>query len=93
MWKWAQIYLVLKTLEGLYTLYNLCVVSNQLTMHGESILVPDLRSFSISEVEDTLKTLKLRFSVVDSGAYNADYPRGSVIDHLPKHNSRVKQDR
>ena len=66
---------------------------SEMTMHGESILVPDLRSFSISEVEDTLKTLKLRFSVVDSGAYNADYPRGSVIDHLPKHNSRVKQDR
>ena len=66
---------------------------NEMTMHGESILVPDLRSFSISEVKDTLTTLKLRFSVVDSGAYNADYPRGSVIDHLPKHNSRVKQDR
>ena len=66
---------------------------SEMTMHGESILVPDLRSFSISEVEDTLTTLKLRFSVVDSGAYNADYPRGSVIDHLPKHNSRVKQDR
>ena len=66
---------------------------SEITMHGKSILVPDLRSFSISEVEDTLKTLKLRFSVVDSGAYNADYPRGSVIDHLPKYNSRVKQDR
>ena len=26
---------------------------SQITMHGESILVPDLRSFSISEVEDT----------------------------------------
>ena len=66
---------------------------SEITMHGESILVPDLRSFSISEVEDTLKTLKLSFSVVDSGAYNADYPRGSVIDHLPKYNSRVKEDR
>ena len=66
---------------------------SEITMHGESILVPDLRSFSISEVEDTLKTLELRFSVVDSGAYNADYPRGSVVDHLPKYNSRVKKDR
>ena len=66
---------------------------SEMTMHGESILVPDLRSFSISEVDDTLATLKLRFSVVDSGAYNADYPRGSVIDHLPKYDSRVKQNR
>ena len=66
---------------------------SEMTMHGESILVPDLRSFSLSEVEDTLTTLKLRFSVVDSGAYNGDYPRGSVIDHLPKYDSRVKQNR
>ena len=35
----------------------------------------------------------MRFSVVDSGAFNPDYPRGSVIDHLPKYNSRVKEDR
>ena len=34
---------------------------SEITMHGESILVPDLRSFSISEVEDTLKTLKIAF--------------------------------
>ena len=34
----------------------------------------------------------MRFSVVDS-AYNADYPRGSVIDHVPNYNSRVKEDR
>lgn len=64
-----------------------------MTMHGESILVPDMRSFSINEVEDTLRTLNLRFSVVDSGAYNAEYPRGSVIEQIPNFGSRVKKDR
>ena len=64
-----------------------------MTMHGETILVPDMRSFSIYEVEDTLSVLDLRFSVVDSGAYNADYPRGSVIEQLPKAGSRVKKNR
>lgn len=89
--------LLLHVFLGFILLFSFVYLSlqsiSEMTMHGESILVPDLRSFSISEVEDTLKTLKLRFSVVDSGAYNADYPRGSVIDHLPKYNSRVKEDR
>ena len=89
--------LLLHVFLGFFILFSFVYLAlhsiNQITMHGESILVPDLRSFSISEVEDTLKTLKLRFSVVDSGAYNADYPRGSVIDHVPNYNSRVKEDR
>ena len=66
---------------------------DKMTRHGETILVPDMRSFSIYEVEDTLNALHLRFSVVDSGAYNADYPRGSVIEQLPKFGSRVKKNR
>lgn len=65
----------------------------KMTMHGQTILVPDMRSYSISEVEDTLNALSLRFSVVDSGAYNAAYPRGSVIEQIPKAGSRVKKDR
>ena len=70
--------------------YTALQALDKMTMHGESILVPDIRSFSIFEVEDTLRALHLRFSVVDSGAYNADYPRGSVIEQLPKAGSRVK---
>ena len=89
--------LLLHIFFGFIILFSFVYLSlysiSEITMHGETILVPNLRSFSISEVEDTLKTLKLRFSVVDSGAYNPDYPRGSVIDHLPNYNSRVKEDR
>tara|TARA_B100000795_G_scaffold24168_1_gene16139 strand:- start:1465 stop:2280 length:816 start_codon:yes stop_codon:yes gene_type:complete len=65
----------------------------KLTLHGDTILVPNLSSYSIYEVEDTLGGLNLRFSVVDSGAYNSSYPRGSVIDQLPKPLSRVKNNR
>ena len=68
-------------------------VLDKMTLHGESILVPDMRSYSIYEVEDTLSSLELRFSIVDSGAYNPDYPRGSVIEQLPKPFSRVKRGR
>ena len=66
---------------------------DSITLHGQDILVPDLKSFSIYEVEDTLGSLQLRFYVVDSGAYNADYPRGAVIEQLPKSGSRVKNNR
>ena len=66
---------------------------DKMTLHGETILVPNLSSYSIYEVEDTLTALNLRYTVVDSGAYNAIYPRGSVIDQLPKPNSRVKLNR
>jgi len=82
---------------GIILLFSLVYFSLQrlekMTLHGKSILIPDMRSFSISEVEDTLETLNLRFSVVDSGAYNASYPRGSVIEQRPKFGSRVKKDR
>ena len=40
-------------------------VLDKMTLHGESILVPDMRSYSIYEVEDTLSSLELRFSIVD----------------------------
>ena len=64
---------------------------DHITLHNETILVPNLKSFSIYEVEDTLSKLDLRYAVVDSGAYNSDYPRGSVIDHLPKSNLESKK--
>ncbi len=65
----------------------------KITLHGQTILVPNLSSYSIYEVEDTLSALQLRYSVVDSGAYNASYPRGSVIAQLPIPLSRVKNNR
>jgi beta-lactam-binding protein with PASTA domain len=82
---------------GLSVFYALIYLSLQsldsITLHGQDILVPDLKSFSIYEVEDTLASLQLRFSVVDSGAYNADYHRGAVIEQLPRAGSKVKNNR
>ena len=74
-------------------IYGSLVGLEKLTLHGDTILVPNLSSYSIYEVEDTLSELNLRFSVVDSGAYNASFPRGSVIGQLPKALSRVKNNR
>ena len=74
-------------------IYSALLFLDHITLHNETILVPNLKSFSIHEVEDTLSKLDLRYAVVDSGAYNSDYPRGSVIEHLPKSGSRVKKDR
>jgi len=65
----------------------------RVTLHGQTIEVPNLKSYSIYEVQDTLDALDLRFAVVDSGAYNAVYPRGSVIEQIPSAGSRVKKGR
>ncbi len=62
------------------------------TNHGESIMVPDLHNLSITQVEDTLKALKLKYAVNDS-----DYLPGKkaniVLYHDPEPNSKVKEGR
>ncbi len=74
-------------------IYASLVSLEKLTLHGDTILVPNLSSYSIYEVADTLSKLDLRYAVVDSGAYNASFPRGSVIGQLPLAHSRVKNNR
>jgi len=87
----VHVFLGLLFLSG--TVYITLLGLEKQTLHGQTILVPDLKSYSIFEVEDTLTALNLRFSVVDSGAYNPSYPRGSVIAQLPNAYSRVKSNR
>ena len=63
------------------------------TRHDETIQVPDLRSYSISEVEDTLTLLNLQYVILDTAAYNPSYPKSSVTAHDPLPGVSVKKDR
>lgn len=63
------------------------------TRHDETIEVPDLRSYSIIEVEDTLEMLNLQYVIMDTGAYNPIYPKSSVTAHEPLAGASVKKDR
>ena len=63
------------------------------TLHGNFVIVPDLIGKNIQEFESQLNELDLQFIISDSGNYNPDFKINSVLDQLPKANSKVKQGR
>ena len=63
------------------------------TRHGNFVIVPDLIGKNIQEFESQLNELDLQFIISDSGNYNPDFKINSVLDQLPKANSKVKQGR
>ena len=63
------------------------------TRHGDFVVVPDLIGKNIQEFESQLNELDLLYIISDSGNYNPRFKINSVIDQLPKANSKVKQGR
>lgn len=64
-----------------------------ITDHGEIVVVPDLSTYSLSQVENELSTMSLTYEVMDSSVYKSTYPPGSVVNQYPKPGSEVKRDR
>ena len=64
-----------------------------ITLHGKNIVVPNLVGKTITEVEEELNKLSLRYEVIDSARYNSSYKPLSVIDHEPIFNANVKKNR
>ena len=60
------------------------------TRHGDFITVPDLVGKNIEEFDSNLIDLDLKYVISDSGNYNPDFKINSVLDQLPKANSKVK---
>ncbi len=63
------------------------------TNHSQKIEVPNLEKMSLEQVENTLDALDLRWEVIDSASYNADYPGKSVIEQSPEAGDFVKENR
>ena len=63
------------------------------TRHGDFIIVPDLIGKNIQEFESQLNELDLLYIISDSGNYNPGFKVNSVIDQIPKADSKVKQGR
>ena len=63
------------------------------TNHNQKIEVPDLSKQPISEVENILNEMDLRYVVIDSASYNPDYPKKSVIRQNPEPGDIVKENR
>ena len=63
------------------------------TRHGDFILVPDLKGKNIEEFQSELVELDLQYIISDSGNYNPEFKINSVLDQIPKANTKVKQGR
>jgi beta-lactam-binding protein with PASTA domain len=63
------------------------------TLHGKTITVPDLKTYSLDEVENKLGELSLNFKVIDSSEYTPKFPRNAVLKQDPPNGSEVKKGR
>ena len=63
------------------------------TNHGQLIEVPNLAKMTVSQAEDALDELDLRYEVLDSLSYNPKFPYKTVIEQIPDAGRFVKEDR
>ncbi|QTN38771.1 PASTA domain-containing protein [Cryomorphaceae bacterium] len=63
------------------------------TQHGETVLVPDLRSYTLTEAGLELEPIDLGYAVIDSAEFNPEYPRGAVVGQIPGPGNAVKRGR
>lgn len=62
------------------------------TLHGEKVVVPNVKGMTAAKARQTLEQYGLRGIVTDSG-YNKAFPLGTVLDQIPANDSRVKPGR
>ncbi len=62
------------------------------TLHGQSIVVPDLKGFEVNDLDTFLTDRKLRYIIADS-IYIPTEKKGVVIDQDPKPGLSVKENR
>ncbi|MCH8556032.1 MAG: PASTA domain-containing protein [Schleiferiaceae bacterium] len=63
------------------------------TRQGKQIQVPDLMSFSVSEVSETLDRLDLRWTVLDSSDFTTEVAPGAIVGQYPEAGQYVKKNR
>ncbi len=73
--------------------YGSLVWLDHFTKHDEYVIVPDLQNKSIEEVEEIILAEKLRYEILDSGAYNPNFKSGAVIEQNPASAKKVKENR
>ncbi|MEN8138201.1 MAG: PASTA domain-containing protein [Bacteroidota bacterium] len=81
---------IIVLLVGIYFVTNLL---GEITLHNKTITVPDLKTYSILEVEETLGNLSLEYKVIDSSAYTTKFPKNSVVKQDPVSGIEVKEGR
>ncbi len=66
---------------------------NYFTDHKEYITVPDLSKLEVDIVDKKLEEMNLRYVIMDSTAYNPNFPAFSVVNQNPKPGQSVKENR
>lgn len=61
------------------------------TRHGQKIVVPDVRTFALSELDKKLSTLDLKWVVIDSSEFVTSVPPGAVVNQYPEPGTAVKR--
>ena len=79
-------------ISGLFLLFLIFFLKIT-TKHGDFIVVPNLEGKTVAQIDDQLSELNLKYVISDSGNYNPEFKVNSVLDQLPKANSKVKEGR
>lgn len=91
--KWFLINVLLAVAVVVIGLFTVLGLLENVTQHGKTITVPDLKTYTLDEVDDVLTGLSLNYKVIDSSAFTPEYPKNSVIKQDPKNGSSVKEGR
>ena len=91
--KWFGINILLAIVVVVVGFFAVLGLLEKLTLHGKTITVPDVKTYSLGEVDETLKELSLNYKVIDSSAYTPKFPKNSVIKQDPTSGSAVKKGR
>ena len=79
-------------ISGLF-LISLILFLKITTKRGDFIVVPNLEGKTVTQIDDQLSELNLKYVISDSGNFNPEFKVNSVLDQLPKANSKVKEGR
>jgi beta-lactam-binding protein with PASTA domain len=63
------------------------------TNHGQTVTVPDLAGFSVTELEEYLEARDLTYEVTLDSGFSAEMKPHSVMKQIPKPESKVKKGR
>jgi len=91
--KWLVVNVLLAVIVLVVGLFATLGLLESITLHGKTITVPDLKTYSLDEVDETLSKMSLNFKVIDSSAYTPKFPKNSVIKQDPTSGSAVKDGR
>ncbi len=60
------------------------------TNHNEYHLVPELRKKTFEQAQQIIKEREMNIEIIDTLAYNPDYPKFSIVEQNPRVGDKVK---